>query len=165
MYTRNRRERRVGVTVRHPRLPGTARASATTAHYARDDTSARGRRPDARELERRAVALRSLRDPILCLLAVRPYTKWELHEQLHVADALVYRALQQLRDAGQVKVIGRRLAQRRWALRTYQPPAAWPRGQAPTHADAMTVIVAPRPRPTSSWWTSPAFRHAGGADG
>ena len=149
--------------MRHPRLPGTGRASATTT---RDDASARGRRPDARELERRAVALQALADPILCLLAVRPYTKWELHEQLHVADALVYRALQQLRDAGQVKVIGRRLAQRRWALRTYQPPPTWPRGQAPTQADAQTVIVAPRRPPTDSWWTHPAFRHAGGgADG
>lgn len=120
---------------RGPVLPGTLR----TVTY---------RDPD----DRRVVADREgLRQRILEALAPGPRAKDELRAQLHVAEQVIYRELQVLRRHGQVKVVGRRLNGRRWALPTWQPPASTTWSPAP---EDTKPHLTPKPAPSrESWWT------------
>lgn len=93
---------------------------------------------------------------ILAALAGGPRMKWQLREQLHVPETIIYRELQTLRGRGQVKVVGKRLTDRAWAL------VDW---QAPIVRDTPPVSVSqgrlPNPAPTTSWWTDPDLTREG----
>ncbi len=97
---------------------------------------------------------------ILAALADGPKAKWELRTALHVEERILYGQLRMLRARGAVKVVGRRLVARQWALVTWQPPAH-PKGQAPRHPNAETAIRMPKPTPAKdSWWTRPDLSRA-----
>ncbi len=136
-------------SLRAPLLPGNRRS--TTSYRGVDD------RP-------RTVDLDQLDRDLLQALEHKPLGKWELREALHVAEAVIGRQLRGLRARGLVKIIGRQLARRKWALVSYQAPA-YVQGQAPVHPDALTAITSAKPTSRGSWWTDPAFRTATKAGG
>jgi hypothetical protein len=136
-------------SLRSPLLPGNRR---TVSSY---------RGPDDRP---RTVDLAQLDRDLLQALADGPRGKWELQPILEMSEAVIGRQLRGLRARGLVKVIGRQLARRKWALVSYQAPA-YVQGQAPVHPDALTAITSAKPISRGSWWTDPAFRTAGKGGG
>jgi hypothetical protein len=137
-------------SLRSPLLPGNRR-SPTVTYRGVDD-------------QRVSIDLDQLDRDLLQALAAKPLGKWELREALHVAEAVIGRQLRGLRARGLVKIIGRQLARRKWALVSYQAPA-YVQGQVPTHPDALTAITRAKPESRGSWWTDPAFRTAGKGGG
>jgi DNA-binding Lrp family transcriptional regulator len=96
---------------------------------------------------------------ILEALADEPLAKWELRDRLHEPEHAVYKRLQALRDEGVVKPVGKRLAQRRWALASWQQPA--PPVHRTTFEDESTAVAARKPKPsTDSWWAKHAAPEA-----
>lgn len=105
---------------------------------------------------------------ILDLLADQPRAKWEIREALHEPESYVLKHLQALKRAGQIKVIGKILDQRKWALVSWQEPAPTPvPRKAPTHVKLTkhSTLRAPHERPPSepmpkqaSWWCHPMSR-------
>jgi len=89
----------------------------------------------------------AVQNAILLALQPAPLQKWQLREALHIPETVIYRELQALRTRGVVKVVGKRLTDRQWALVEWQPPRI---------PDAQTVIAhshaAKPPAPTTSWW-------------
>lgn len=86
---------------------------------------------------------------ILAALFAGPLMKWQLRAALHVPEEIIYRELLTLRDRGQVKVVGRALDKRAWALVNWR--------QAPIVPDTQTITIA-KPisqaaPPKESWWT------------
>jgi hypothetical protein len=98
-----------------------------------------------------------VRKQIVAALAVRqPLFKWQLREQLHIAEQVIYRELQTLRASGHVKAVGRRLTDRKWALFNWQP--ALVKASAPL-PNENTAIRTKKPEPAAdSWWTRPLTR-------
>jgi hypothetical protein len=96
-----------------------------------------------------------VRKQIVAALAVRqPLFKWELREQLHIAEQVIYRELQTLRAAGKVKAVGQRRLDRKWALFGWRP--ALVKATAPMHPNEDTAIRTKKPEPAKdSWWTRP----------
>jgi len=124
-------------SLRAPLLPGNRRTV----------TSYRG--PDDRP---RTVDLAQLDRDLLQALADGPRGKWELQPILEMSEDVIGRQLRQLRARGLVKIIGRQLARRKWALVSYQAPA-YVQGQVPQHPDALTAITSAKPTASrGSWW-------------
>ncbi len=65
-----------------------------------------------------------LQREILKLLATEPRYKWTLRDRLCTAEARIFKELLALRKAGKVKLVGRPLDKRQWALVSYQDPKA-----------------------------------------
>ena len=94
---------------------------------------------------------------VVALAERQPLFKWELRERLHIAEQVIYRELQTLRHTGQVKAVGRRLTDRKWALVDWQP--ALVKATAPLYPNDDTAIRTKKPEPASdSWWTRPLTR-------
>jgi len=121
--------------VRSPKLPGTSARPGDTYRDPADQLV--------------VVDHVAIQNAILLALQPAPRQKWQLREALHIPETVIYRELQALRLRGVVKVVGKRLTDRQWALASYQPPRI---------PDAQTVIAQPHaakpPAPTTSWWTS-----------
>jgi len=130
---------------RKPKLPGDPRRATTTVKY---------RDPADRIVE---VDRADVRARIVAALAVhQPLFKWELREQLHIAEYVIYRELQTLRLTGKVKAVGRRLTDRKWAPVDWQP--ALVKATAPIYPNEHTAIREQKPAPASdSWWTRPTL--------
>jgi len=104
-----------------------------------------------RDVEDRRVTIdRDLvQQQILAALRHGPLQKWQLRERLHVPEPVVYDELQVLRAAGQVKAVGKRYTDRKWALASWTPPPP----VTTVSYDAVKPFVAPKPTPvTTSWW-------------
>lgn len=76
--------------------------------------------------------------------------KWELRQMLHENEYRIVRRLQQLRDAGLVKVIGRKTDKRRWALKEFKvhEPSLPPGGEGEKSLPPRYGELAPK----TSWW-------------
>jgi hypothetical protein len=101
-------------------------------------------------------AAAQLRRDLLAALQYGPRMKWELREQLHVPETIIVRQLRRLRIEGHVKVVGKVLDKRGWALKDWQRPTPTERygplslsrtGEAPKKSKA----------PTESWWAKPGI--------
>lgn len=88
---------------------------------------------------------------ILAALADGPLMKWELRERLHVNEVAILRQLQRLRDDGLVKVIGKVLDKRAWALSSWTQPAAAAVSAYKTHPGRPPTAKPP----LDSWWARP----------
>lgn len=131
---------------RGPTLPGTDRRATITL---------RAREPGDPTV---TIDRAQLAQDILRSLAAGPLMKWQIREALHVNEGVILRVLMDLRQQGQVKVVGRNLDKRAWALRQWQPPLR-PQGQTPAVPDASTAIREKKPPPVAdSWWTRPLTR-------
>src|SRR5579862_4432601 len=76
------------------------------------------RDPDDRKV---TIERAALRQQILAALTPGPLMKWQLREALHIPEHVILGELKYLHAAGVVKNVGIRLAERRWALASYQP--------------------------------------------
>lgn len=124
-----------------PTLPGTRRTPHPPPYRDPDDP----RRPPTNHA--------TLRARILLQLVEGPQSKAQLHRALLVAESVIYRQLTILRTHGVVKVVGRRLLVRQWALAPWQPPA-----ETIAAPPTLQTVIAPKPveKPaTCSWWAQP----------
>lgn len=124
----------------HPKLPGTP--SRRRPVVVADDRV--GIHIDHQQLER----------DLLAALADGPLMKWELRERLHVDEQIIFRQLQRLKTAGQVKVTGQVLDKRAWALQSWQPPAAAPPISDRERAARLRSATKGK-APADSWWARP----------
>lgn len=88
---------------------------------------------------------------ILRILANGPQMKWQLVLTLDESDGRMSRQLRFLKDTQQVKVLGKGMRDRTWALLSWQPtdPERKFNGQVVRrHAPPVKA-----PPPTESWWT------------
>jgi hypothetical protein len=81
---------------------------------------------------------------ILEQLAGGPLMKWQLREALHEPESYLLKRLTSLKAAGRIKVVGKMLDKRAWALATWSAPM--PPGQR------MSLGRPPAPKPSTSWW-------------
>lgn len=89
---------------------------------------------------------------ILDALAAGPLMKWELRERLHEPEPAIYKHLLALKAARQIKVVGRCLDKRAWALTTWQ--AADPKRQFNPAPTPKPRPKAEKPKAPDSWWTN-----------
>jgi len=101
----------------------------------------------------------TLTSDILALLAASsaPLMKWQIRETLHEPEDYIMRRLQALRKLGQVKVVGKNLDRRAWALASWRPSAV----EAEDMRQALEAKRRPAPGmpakvPLRSWWLVPA---------
>lgn len=81
---------------------------------------------------------------ILEQLATGPLMKWQLRQALHEPETYLLKRLQALKAAGQVKVVGKLLDKRAWALTTWT---------APVPTEQRISLGRPKAAPPStSWW-------------
>jgi hypothetical protein len=100
-------------------------------------------------------AAAALRRDLLAALADGPLMKWELREKLHISETIIVRQLRRLRLEGHVKVVGKILDKRAWALTTWIRPVPVPQT---TYADAAAAAVTKKPKgPKESWWATPGM--------
>lgn len=126
-----------------PKLPGETRR---TVKY---------RDPEDRIID---VDRADVRRRILVALAAGPLMKWEVRERLHLNETLIKAELKRMKADGLVKVVGKVLDKRAWALRTWQPPLA---PSAPPYPNDDTAIRDKKPAPAAdSWWTRPTLSRA-----
>lgn len=99
-------------------------------------------------------AAAQLRRDLLAALQDGPLMKWELREQLHISETIIVRQLRRLRLEGHVKVVGKILDKRAWALTSWIRPVPVPQT---TYADAAATVAKKPKGPTESWWATPGM--------
>ncbi len=87
---------------------------------------------------------------ILTLLAEGPQFRDVIRERLHEPTPHVQRALNRLRDAKQVKVVGKGARHRKWALRTWVPLE-----KSPWRKFGVAESAKKPQKTTESWWATP----------
>lgn len=93
---------------------------------------------------------------ILAALADGPLMKWEIRERVHVDEQIIFRQLKKLKAAGKVKVTGKVLDKRAWALIGWQRPVAAPASGFATHPGRRPTAKGP----STSWWATPGLTRA-----
>lgn len=124
---------------RYVKLPGERSLARSTVDEARPDP----------------IDPTQLRRDLLNALADGPVMKWQLHERLQVNEAAVYQQLQVLKAQRLVKVVGKKLDKRGWALVSWQPPVI---SEARARALADVDREQATKGPSGSWWARPMSR-------
>lgn len=101
--------------------------------------------PDDETIGRPSREPAALDAAILEQLADGPLMKWQLREALHEPESYLLKRLTSLKAAGQVKVVGKLLDKRAWALTT------WTSAPVPTD-QRVSLGRPPAPPPSTSWW-------------
>lgn len=110
----------------------------------------RGPQPRESDISLLSRPMATLKAEILVLLEPGPRMKWQLRQTLHEPDVAILKALKELQAERQVKVVGKVLDKRAWALYAWKAPANVPNPNART-------AVTPKPAPPAeSWWTKHA---------
>jgi hypothetical protein len=124
----------VGAMISHPKLPGTP---TRRARRQVDDEPA-------------AIDRAQLACDLLTALEAGPLMKWELRERLHINEGIIFRALKKLKADGHVKIVGKVLDKRAWALVSWQRPVV-----EPVSAFKASLGYLKPKGPTDSWWATP----------